>query len=188
MGFERGSCGTAGLLLPKARTPPASCSFPPLPPCLLSTVSPDGSSQTLSPQAPFIPRSVILPFKSRPEAVSCVLKVFTFHQLLSALLHFRVLTLACVCSPGLLGSNRSLSWSQEASWSPPLPPQRAQMLASSTVSSKLPSLGQLPLDVHHLPFCAEFNPCKSTGLQARAFPINSDASEEGWSGLFLLAV
>lgn len=33
--------------------------------------SPDGSSQTLSPQAPSTPGSVLLPFKSRPETVSC---------------------------------------------------------------------------------------------------------------------
>lgn len=48
----------------------------------------------------------------------------------------------------------------------------------------------LPLGFHDLPFCAECKPHphpQSTGLQARAFPINSDAwsisSEDGWAGL-----
>lgn len=90
-------------------------------------------------------------------------------------------------------------WPQEASWCPPPYPRhpsehRCWHRAPCALSrppgvAALAELG-LPLGFHDLPFCAECKPHphpQSTGLQARAFPINSDAwsisSEDGWAGL-----
>ena len=155
---------------------PASRSFPPLPPCFLSTVSPDGPSQTLSPQAPFISASVILPFKSHPETVGCVLKVFTFHQLLSALLHFRVLTLTCLFS----GTPEQV---RDHSRSPRRPPVPAPATPASTdvgiehhvLQAALPGVTALaelglPLGFHDLPSVGNVSPPKALGSRHLPFP------------------